>query len=164
MRTGEQFLIIDVIFCPWNHLKDIKELLLAQLDELPELIGAILLSVSRLVVDRQPSHENGLLCESFQILLVLEGHLRRRSHGLLLITHCELRVVSDCLQLLRFLLWLADYVALSVLLKWPGGLGHDQGLGGHVCDILRDLLHRHCALDCWSHLQEWFASVLFPDP
>ena len=71
VRASKQLLVINVVFSPRYHLENIEEFFLAQLNKLSQLLCAIFLRVRRLVVDSRPGHQDSLLSERFQILLVL---------------------------------------------------------------------------------------------
>ena len=56
MRTCKELLIVYILFGPRNHLKDVKELFLAELNQLLQLFCSIFLTVCGLVVDRRAGH------------------------------------------------------------------------------------------------------------
>ena len=101
------------------------------------------------MVHCRSSHQDSLLGERFQILLIFEGHLLLWwSSELLLWTDSELRIRSHLLLLRKSLL------AWELLLV---GLRHDELAGGHAIYVLRYLGHGDVAFDLWSHLQDSLA-------
>ena len=76
MSASQQFLIVYILLCPRDHLGDVKEFLLPDPNELLQLLRSVLLRVGSFVVDGGPRPDLRLLRKGFQILLILQGHLR----------------------------------------------------------------------------------------
>lgn len=73
----KQFLIVDVHLCPRNHLENVEKLFLTKSNQLLKLLCARFLVVRRLMIHCGPHKQICTLRKRLQILLVLEGHLRR---------------------------------------------------------------------------------------